>query len=86
MIIASVLKCLGIVAIVVVAGINILFLTAWGVLLWIASGESDVNGDPERDAGILEPHAPPQAAEVRSLKSEWEEEPRITRITRIQKN
>jgi hypothetical protein len=24
------------------------------LLAWVARGESDVNGDPERDAGVLE--------------------------------
>jgi hypothetical protein len=24
---------------------------------WVAAGESDVNGDPERDAGFLDPHS-----------------------------
>ena len=29
----------------------------WAVIAWIGRGESDVNGDPERDAGLL-PEAP----------------------------
>lgn len=37
-------------------------LAGIAVLIWIALGESDVNGDPERDAGIgfSQPHNPNQ--------------------------
>lgn len=35
---------------VAVAGIGAVGLSL--LLIWIARGESDVNGDPERDAGI----------------------------------
>jgi hypothetical protein len=61
---------MGIAAIVVVAVINILFVAVCILLLWIARGEGDVNGDPERDAGLLEPHAPPAKPEIRRPKSE----------------
>ena len=28
-------------------------VAVWAILTWIGRGESDVNGDPERDAGLL---------------------------------
>lgn len=44
---------LGIFALVALVAI-VVILSTIGLIIWIARGESDVNGDPERDAGYTE--------------------------------
>ena len=48
------LQCLFTVA----AFLTLCLLVGMEIAYWIARGESDVNGDPERDAGLLPPRKP----------------------------